>query len=165
MPVYISTLPEGKSFEGIKLSELKGLAEKLLRKIGREDLELSVVLTDDETIKELNKNWRGKDKPTDILSFPQDFPPLEFEGDLSPEEELKRSLEGCKNCRVLGDIVISVDRAKKQAEEYGWTFEDELKRLLLHGFVHLLGFDHETSEEAERKFKRIENFLMSLDKT
>ena len=60
----------------------------------------------------------------------------------------------------MGDIVISVDTARRQARELGWTTEEELKRLLLHGLVHLLGFDHETSPEAEEKFRKLEEFLL-----
>ena len=160
MPVYISTLPQGKEFKEVNLSPLRDFAEKLLRAIGREDLELSVVLTDDPTIWELNRTWRGKDKPTDVLSFPQDFPPLEFSENLTPQGELLKSLKNCRGCKILGDIVISVDTAKRQAQQLGWSLEEELKRLLLHGFVHLLGFDHETSLQAEEKFKQIENLLL-----
>ena len=163
MAVYITTLPEGKDF-GINLDSLKDFAERLLKAIGREDLELSIVLTDDENIRNLNRDWRGKDRPTDVLSFPQDFPEREFSPNLTPEGELNRALEGCKNCRLLGDIVISVETARRQAEEYGWPLEDELKRLVIHGFVHLLGFDHEKSPFDEERFREIENLLMEKAK-
>ncbi len=160
MPVYVSTLPQDKNFE-INLEELKKFAKKLLEAVGRKDLELSLVFTDDETIKALNREWRQKDKPTDVLSFPQDFPDRSFRRDSNtPEEDLKGALEQCKNCRVLGDIVISVDTARRQAEDFGWSLEDELKRLILHGFVHLLGFDHEKSSFDEERFRRLEELLL-----
>jgi probable rRNA maturation factor len=158
MPVYISTLPEGKNFD-INPKEFEDFANKLLKAIGRKDLELSLVFTDNETIRKLNREWRNKDKPTDVLSFPQDFPERDFSENFNPEREINEVLENCKNCRVLGDIVISVDRAREQAEKYGWTTRDEIKRLVLHGFVHLLGFDHEKSEREEKLFKELEKYL------
>ncbi len=161
MPVLVSS--QRSEFD--KYGELlREFALKLLSAIGREDLELSILLVDDETIRDLNRQWRNKDKPTDVLSFPQDFPPREFSPSLTPEEELKKALKGCKNCKLLGDVVISVETAQRQAKVLGWSLEEELKRLLLHGLVHLLGFDHETSRQAEEKFRRIEEFLMKKTK-
>ncbi|HID79048.1 MAG TPA: rRNA maturation RNase YbeY [Aquifex aeolicus] len=161
MPVLVSS--QRREFE--KYGELlREFALKLLSAIGREDLELSILLVDDETIGDLNRQWRNKDKPTDVLSFPQDFPPREFSPLLTPEEELERALLECKNCKLLGDIVISVETAQKQAKALGLSLEEELKRLLLHGFVHLLGFDHETSLQAEEKFRRLEEFLLEKAK-
>lgn len=159
MGVHISVDPEGVEKE-LDLEEVRRFTEDLLRALGREDLELSVLLTDDERIRELNKRWRGKDRPTDVLSFQQDFPEREFDEKLSPEEELERVLKGCEDCNLLGDIVISVDTAKRQAQELGWSLPREIKRLLVHGVVHLLGFDHETSPEDNRKFREIEKLLM-----
>jgi len=161
MPVFASFLPEDlEKRKKINLAEIIAFTENLLKVLKLEDAELSLVFTDDETIRNLNRQWRNKDKPTDVLSFPQDFPPREFDEKLTPEEELKRAIEGCKTCKLLGDIVISIDTAQKQAKAYGWSLEDELKRLILHGLVHLLGFDHETSEYAEKKFKQIEELLL-----
>ena len=159
MGVYISVDPQDIEKE-LDLSEVKKFAEDLLKALGREDLELSVLLTDDERIRELNKRWRGKDRPTDVLSFQQDFPEREFDENLSPEEELERALKECKNCQLLGDVVISVDTAKRQAKDLGLTLSQEIKRLLVHGVVHLLGFDHETSIEDAQKFRAIEKLLM-----
>ncbi len=94
--------------------------------------EVSVTICDDSYIHELNREYRGKDKPTDVLSFPM----LEFN---TPDV-----------MTLLGDIIISVDTATKQAEEYGNTLERELCFLAVHSSLHLLGYDHETSEEDER---------------
>jgi probable rRNA maturation factor len=159
MPVLFSTLPEGKEFKEVDLEGLQEYAEKLLKAIGRKDLTLSVVLTDDETIRELNRKWRKKDKPTDVLSFPQDFPEREFPEEFDPEGFLKEIVENCRGCKLLGDVVISVERAKEQAKLYGWSLDDELKRLLLHGFVHLLGLDHERDETQKEKFEAIEKLI------
>lgn len=96
--------------------------------------ELSVLLTDDEQIHELNRDYRGKDKPTDVLSFSQ----------LEADEEDQVAT-------VLGDIVISVDTAKRQAKERELRTGEEILRLLVHGLLHLLGYEHEgvPREEAE----------------
>ena len=94
--------------------------------------EVSVTICDDEYIHSLNKEYREKDKPTDVLSFPM----LEFD---TPDV-----------LTLLGDIIISVDTAERQAEEYGNTLERELCFLSVHSSLHLLGYDHETSEEDEK---------------
>ena len=94
--------------------------------------EVSVTICNDEYIHKLNKEYRGKDKATDVLSFPI----LEFD---TPEV-----------MTLLGDIIISVDTALKQAEEYGNTLERELCFLAVHSSLHLLGYDHEISEEEEK---------------
>ena len=94
--------------------------------------EVSVTICNDEYIHKLNKEYRGKDKATDVLSFPI----LEFD---TPEV-----------MTLLGDIIISVDTASRQAEEYGNTLERELCFLSVHSSLHLLGYDHEISEEEEK---------------
>ena len=99
--------------------------------------EISVTFTDNDKIHELNREYRGKDAPTDVLSFPM------FEaGEIEYDDE---SGEPC----ALGDIVISLERAKAQSEEYGHSLEREAAFLAVHSVLHLLGFDHETSEEDE----------------
>ncbi len=106
-----------------------------------EKVEVSVYLTDDKTIRELNRAYREKDKPTDVLSFP-----------------ISEEVGGWT---VLGDIVISVDTAKRQAEYMGHPLEEEIKRLLVHGFLHLLGYDHELGKEEEREFFKLEEGILS----
>ena len=94
--------------------------------------ELSVLFTDDTAIRELNHTYRGKDRPTDVLSFSQ----LEDESTLFSGES-------------LGDIVISLERAREQASDYDNDFDQEISRLLIHGLLHLFGYDHENVSEAE----------------
>lgn len=102
-------------------------------------VEVSLLLTSDEIIKELNNQYRNKDKPTDVLSFPM-------------EDKL-----------MLGDIAISIDTAKKQAEEREIALEREVAFLFIHGLLHLLGYDHETSIEDEKEmFELQENILKDL---
>ena len=98
----------------------------------------------------LNRLHRGVDRTTDVLSFPQIDPP--------PFAKAGRGgvmNAGClSNNAVLGDIVINLHKAERQAKEYGVPFYDELKRLLIHGLLHLLGYDHEQGKEAERKMQK-----------
>jgi probable rRNA maturation factor len=106
------------------------VGREILACLVRETEELSVLLVDDERMRELNLHWRGKDQPTDVLSFSQ----VEGEVLLAPHS-------------MLGDVVISVDTLRRQAAEGGWTEEEELARLLLHGVLHLIGFDHEITKD------------------
>ena len=102
-----------------------------------ENAQVSVTFVDDAAIHELNREHRGVDRPTDVLSFPQ------FEAD----EEIPEGMP-----HVLGDLVVSLETARRQAEEYGHSEEREIAFLLVHGFLHLLGYDHETAEdEAEMR--------------
>ncbi|WP_456488443.1 rRNA maturation RNase YbeY [Caminibacter pacificus] len=100
----------------------------------KKDIEL--ILTTDEEIQKLNKTYRNKDKPTDVLSFPlEEMPGM-----------------------PLGSIVISIDTAKRGAEEFGHSVEDEIKLLFIHGLLHLLGYDHETDNgEMRQKEEEIIN--------
>ncbi len=114
------------------------------------DLEVSVTFTDDAGIRKLNRSFRKIDKPTDVLSFPLfDF---EGEGDAMSEE-----LDD-----MLGDIVISLERAAAQAEEFGHSFEREVAFLTVHSMLHLLGYDHETSEEDELDMRRRQTAIMEM---
>lgn len=118
---------------------LKALAQRILSDSGRSSCELSVLVTDDAEIRSLNHHYRGQDRATDVLSFSQ----LEGEG---PTEPL----------HLLGDVVISWETAQRQAVEYGHTLEAEMERLLVHGVLHLLGYDHEHDEEAARSMREAE---------
>ncbi len=109
-----------------KTLEIEGLSN---------EIEVCVSFVDNDEIKQLNKNFRGKDKETDVLSFPQ-----------YNEEEL---LQNRSNIVVLGDIVISLEKAKEQALEYGHSFEREVAFLTAHSMYHLLGYDHDTEENTK----------------
>lgn len=118
------------------------------------DVEVSIVLVDDEYIQNLNKNYRSIDAPTDVLSFAMresvDESDISFECD---EEEL------------LGDVVISLERARSQAEEYGHSIEREVGFLVTHGILHLLGYDHETESERAVMRNKEEKILESIGLT
>lgn len=109
-------------------------ARKLLNALGCEERELSILVTDDREIQQLNNDYRGKDKPTDVLSFSLD------------EGEFSLYSQG-----HLGDIVISQETAVRQALEYEVSLMEEMQRLLIHGLLHLLGYDHENVPEEEVK--------------
>jgi probable rRNA maturation factor len=121
---------------------LRRVAIEVLRQEGvTEGTELSLVITDDETVRELNRQFRGVDAPTDVLAF-----------DTGAEEQFVTIPEGPP---YLGDVVISYQRALAQAEELGHAVEEELKLLVVHGILHLLGYDHE-EEAAARKMRERE---------
>ncbi|MDM5211654.1 rRNA maturation RNase YbeY [Peribacillus sp. NJ4] len=112
------------------------------------DTELSVTFVDNERIREINKEYRHKDSATDVISFA-----LEEMG----EDEVE--IVGAEMPRMLGDIIISIERTKEQAEEYGHSFDRELGFLALHGFLHLLGFDHMNEEDEKVMFTKQKEIL------
>lgn len=119
-------------------------ARALLRVLNLSRAELSAVLTGDEAIQRLNREFRGKDKPTDVLSFPQ----LEL--------SVEPAVNGDHGAPLpLGDVVISIETAARQARELRIGAADRIRTLLIHGLLHLLGYDHERSPaEARRMFAR-----------
>ena len=117
------------------------------------EVEISVLLVDNETIRNLNRDYRDKDAATDVLSFPMEE---ELEGDAAPV------IIGGPTERMLGDLVISVEMAVAQAEEYGHAVERELAFLAVHGLLHLLGYDHEQGPEAELEMQTEEKRILNL---
>ncbi|MBE6531706.1 MAG: rRNA maturation RNase YbeY [Ruminococcaceae bacterium] len=116
----------------------------------RNSCEVSVSFTDDEGIRRLNRNFRKIDSATDVLSFPL----FDFDGG---EEPAVDELEN-----MLGDIVISLERAKQQAEEFGHSFEREVAFLCVHSMLHLLGYDHVNSEDEELDMRRRQTAIMEM---
>ncbi|MBW2465562.1 MAG: rRNA maturation RNase YbeY [Deltaproteobacteria bacterium] len=110
----------------------------MLRALGLEHAELSLLLCDDATIHALNRDYRDIDRPTDVLAFPQ--------------EEEGTEEHGAGHPRMLGDVVISLETARKQALGAGRTIASEVTMLLAHGLLHLLGYDHRTQVE-DRQMK------------
>ena len=133
------------------LKALRGMAREMLRGLGcHEDAELSILLTDNEGIRALNRRYLDRDRPTDVLSFPM----WDFNSELrTPNSEL-----------ILGDVVISIEKARKQAEELGVTMDEELSRLLVHGILHLFGFDHEKSSKEAQRMKKEEERLIEISR-
>lgn len=118
--------------------------------------EISLMFTDDEEIRELNREHRNIDRATDVLSFPlleydEDGNIIEEYMDFNPDGEM-----------FLGDIVISLERASAQAEEYGHSFEREIGFLTVHSMLHLFGYDHMTPEDEEEMFGYQEDILKAM---
>jgi probable rRNA maturation factor len=133
MSVMISGPPEAVRGSRVDVTRLRHRARRVLRAIGETRSELSVALVDDETIAQLNGQWRNKPRSTDVLSFSL------VEGDFSDHRG-----------GLLGDVVISVETAAAQAASRHRGLDDEIARLLVHGVLHLVGHDHEEDEEAAR---------------
>ena len=147
-------------YDGIdEKKEYKEVIEKVLSQCFKEEklenskLCVTVTLTTPKTIQEINKQYRNIDRATDVLSFPM------FEKD---ELDEKIQTNDFENEDILGDIVVSVDKVKEQAIEYGHSFERELSYMIVHGFYHLMGYDH--IEENDKKIMREkeENILEKL---
>jgi probable rRNA maturation factor len=133
-------------------------ANSLLQILALERCELSLMLVSDSAIRRLNRDFRAKDKPTDVLSFPQ----LDESGEV-PLSAKSIATEAPPS--VLGDVVISIDTAQRQARELDQSVADRLRTLLIHGLLHLLGYDHERSKaEARRMFARERELAAMLDR-
>ena len=141
MPVFIN---DDHKDHFINIELLKTRGESILLILEHENHELSVLLSDDKNIRTLNKQYRGIDQTTDVLSFSQ-----------SKKEETEPS------SHLMGDVVISTVTAKRQASEHGLTLEEEIVLLLIHGTLHLLGFDHERSSEEAYQMKKKTQELFS----
>jgi probable rRNA maturation factor len=125
----------------VKTEQLTNRALKVLQAENcSQNTEVSVLLTGDETIKILNGQYRGIDETTDVLSFSQ--------------HETDEVFPGADDENLLGDIVISVETARRQAEARGFTMDEEIEILLVHGLLHLLGYDHSEPDQAEEMFAR-----------
>ena len=139
--IIYQDIEENKEYE----ATIKKVVEKCFEEEGISDskLCLTITLTTPENIKKINKEYRNIDKETDVLSFPM------FEKQELDEIIAKRKFE---HEDVLGDIVISIARVEEQAKEYGHSFERELSYMVVHGFYHLMGYDH--IEEEDKKIMR-----------
>lgn len=117
---------------------------------------INIILTNPEEIKRINKEYRNIDKETDVLSFPM-FQKEEIEELIKKKENIVTD--------ILGDVVISIPRVYEQAEEYNHSFERELSYMVVHGFYHLMGYDHMEEEEKKIMRQKEENVLQKLNIT
>lgn len=142
MEIWVTSQPDDCAAweETVRRVLTRGLADLQL-----EDAAVSVLLTDNQTIAELNAEWRGRDGPTDVLSFSQ------REGEAADPDD-----------PLLGDIVISIERALAQADDYGHSPEREVGFLAVHGLLHLLGYDHEAPDEEARMMEATEAILAAV---
>lgn len=122
---------------------MRATARTICDALGLTEVELSILVVGDAAMHELNRNWRGKDQPTDVLSFSQ----WEGRGPKGP---------------FLGDVVISGDTAARQAREQRHDLEREFERLLIHGVLHLIGYDHIRGGAAAQRMRRAERRLVGL---
>ena len=130
----------------IDCHDIENMIAKIMGHLDCPNQEVSILLTGDKDIRRLNQEFRSIDQPTDVLSFPQNAD----EDPCIPEEI------------ILGDIAVSLDIAKAQAKEHGLDFKEEIILLLIHGILHLLGYDHEISEKEEEKMRNKTRELFKL---
>jgi len=123
---------------------IKSLLRKALRLLRLRKSELSILLVNDRRMRILNRQYRGVDRTTDVLSFPQ--------------------IAHSSQKFVLGDIVINLHKAKRQAAEYGLTVNEEFKKLLIHGLLHLIDYDHEKSRYHKKRMEKKEKELLDAIK-
>jgi len=154
---------------------IKNSARAALSLCGIADAELSILIVNNTAIKELNKKYRGIDRHTDVLAFQMlemQSPPHPFDfaqGKLIPPPLVGGGYggggegkgEGGEVSKLLGDVVISMEKTYSQAEERGHSPAQELKILLTHGILHLLGYDHEGTRLEAQRMRRKENFILS----
>lgn len=149
--IHIDLLDETGTVSEEELSFVRKVLEQAAHYEETGESEVSVTFVTNEQIQEINREYRGKDTPTDVISFA-----MEEAG----EEEVV--ITGADDTRVLGDIIISLERAKEQAADYGHSYKRELGFLAVHGFLHLLGYDHTNEADEKKMFSRQEEILGSL---
>jgi probable rRNA maturation factor len=126
----------------LRLSRVHALAENILRASGSARTDLSLLLVGDRSMQRLNRRYRRKDRTTDVLAFPM----------------RKQHVRPLSN--LLGDVVISLPQAVRQARQAGHSLEHELTLLVIHGLLHLLGYDHERSAREARRMSRRESLVL-----
>ena len=146
MEIILSSMPENLEIDVQIVDTVRKAAYKVGELYGLDNAEVSITFTDNKHIHEINREYRKVDRPTDVISFALN------EGD-EPE------IEGGAPVNVLGDIIISVEKAVEQASDYGHSVEREVAFLTVHGMLHLLGYDH-IEEEDRKEMRQEEDFVM-----
>jgi probable rRNA maturation factor len=141
---HIELLSELEDRAG-KFDEIQSFAEEILNRTGKENWQIGILLTDDEGIQGYNLKWRNIDKPTDVLSFVQD------DGESIPE------VPGMP--KEAGDIIISLETVERNAEEWDNSYDEELRRVIIHGILHLSGMDHPGDDYSSGMLKLQEELL------
>ncbi|MGL5295842.1 MAG: rRNA maturation RNase YbeY [Culicoidibacterales bacterium] len=152
------TIDFGQQIDGDYTKEEQFITQLLMKliemeQLSEDNLEVSITLMNNTQIQEINRDYRGKDQPTDVISFA-----FEDNDDEFPIFGMNEEIP-----RVLGDIFISLERGREQANEYGHSFERELGFLAVHGFLHLLGYDHMNEAEEKIMFTKQEAVLQAFD--
>lgn len=143
------------------INKLNSILQHAGEQEGIEEGEVALTFVNNETIRELNKDYRGLDKVTDVLSFAitendEDEPAIHFN-----EEDWEEVPTGV----LLGDIIISVPRALEQSQDYGHSLEREIGFLFVHGFLHLIGYDHQSEEDEKIMIAKQERILLHIGLT
>lgn len=128
---------------------LKKVAKEVFKKEGRAKVELSIALIGQGRMRKLNKKYRGKNRVTDVLAFPETKVLLE-----------KFKVGPLQKVQSLGEIVICLREVKKNAKRFNSTFETELARVLIHGILHLLGYNHEISKQKAKEMEEKQNYYL-----
>ncbi len=149
MEIIITNEPETLAVPDGLEDAVKLASEKVAELYGLEHAEVSVTLTDNEHIHKLNREYRGVDRPTDVLSF-------------ALTESDEPTVEGGPETEILGDLVLSVERVAAQAKEYGHSLRREAAFLTVHGMLHLLGYDHIEDEDREEMEAEQRNVMDAL---
>jgi len=148
--IAVDVFAEGSAsipFKNISGDFFREITQKVFTFTKTDNVHIAIIITDDIEMQKINSEFRGKDKPTDVISFAYRDEPFPSHEGITEE---------------LGDLYISIDTAIKQAAEYGVPLADELKRLTIHGLLHLLGYDHEKSREDEKIAAELEDKLFGL---
>jgi len=134
-----------KRIPGLKSQKIKRLLKKALKDLVNHDVELSILFTDDNHISQLNRRYLGRDSVTNVLAFP-------MSGGSSTDVD----------SGLLGDVVVSVDTAIRESKDLGVPLNETIYRLLIHGVLHLLNYDHEKSSEEALRMEKEEHRLLAL---
>jgi rRNA maturation RNase YbeY len=146
MPALISSRLRRRR---LRLPRLRSLSEKILREVGKPRAGLSLLIVGDRSMRRLNRRYRGKDRTTDVLAFPMRTGSSRVTRHASPVTS-----------SLLGDIVISLPQAERQARQAGHSLDREITVLVIHGLLHLLGYDHERSAREARRMARREALVL-----
>ncbi|MGT2950609.1 rRNA maturation RNase YbeY [Streptococcus cuniculi] len=163
--MYIEMVDETKQVTQEMQTQIRDLLEFAAQKIGKEQKEMAVTFVDNARVHEVNLEYRGIDRPTDVVSL-EYKPETEIvfdEEDLLDNPELSEMLEDFD--AYIGELYISIDKAHEQAKEYGHSFEREMGFLAVHGFLHINGYDHYTPEEEAEMFGLQEEILTAYGLT
>ncbi len=162
--MYIEMQDETGRVSKDMMVDIEKLVQSAAKRIGKEDKEMAITFVDNEHIHQVNLEYRGMDRPTDVVSLeykPEDS--ISFE-DMEMDEADLAELMGEFDA-YIGELYISVDRALEQAEDYGHSFEREMGFLAVHGFLHINGYDHYTPEEEAEMFGLQEEILTAYGLT
>ena len=136
-------------YKSLSKKNIKDIIADTMKHLELNGFTVNYIVTDNTYIQEINNQYRNKNYPTDVISFTEedDFPGMEDSG-----------------CKFLGDVYLSLEKALEQSTEYKVTFPDEVKRLVVHSILHLIGYDHEISKFEEKRMFQMEDKILSLMK-